>query len=359
MPTQQKRKKKRPTRVVNAVSILIIVLSLFTIGTVALLLAKPFQAQGGGEVTLSGTTSKSEGYTAWTGDATNFLVAGGDKSGALTDVIMIVHFDNKSGRINILQIPRDTYTADVVSRKYNAIYGHPLKNSSGIDTLVAHIRRDFGISIQHYAVISTTGLVNLVNSVGGIDVYVPMDMKYNDPYQDLHINLKKGYQHLDGDKAEQFVRFRKGYAEGDLGRLETQKTFLAAMAAKLKAQSIGTLTLKVLPTLKAPNFATDMATIDLGQFGLAAKKVDLSQVKVYTMPGEAFELDNTSFFSVYKLPLVNILNEGFVDAGVSLSLDDLKIKQMVASPSTSSTAGKDFGAINEAQSSLSASSAKK
>ena len=207
---------------VNAVSIFIIVLSVLTIAAVAVLMSKPFRERGK-DIVLPGTTSKVTAQE-WNGSYANFLICGIDKTNLLTDVIMVVGFDNTTGQINILQIPRDTYAGkDIPSHKYNAIYGHPPKGVSGLDYLKAHIQRDFGITINYYGAITTDGLDMLVDSVGGVDLYVPVNMNYDDRAQNLHIHLKKGYQHLDGNKAEQFVRERKAYVNGDLGRLDTQK----------------------------------------------------------------------------------------------------------------------------------------
>jgi LCP family protein required for cell wall assembly len=81
------------------------------------------------------------------------------------------------------------------------------------------------------------GFVELVDSVDGVDFDVPVRMKYDDPTQNLHIDLQKGPQHLDGPKAVQFMRFRQnnpgipgGYPDGDLGRIKAQQAFIKAFA---------------------------------------------------------------------------------------------------------------------------------
>lgn len=318
-------------KLINTISIIVIVISVLTISVCALLMWRPFKEQGN-RYTLTGSGSKAiSSAQEWNGDYSNFLVTGIDKTNKLTDVIMIVSFDNKTGKISVLQIPRDTYAGkDVVSKKYNAIYGHPPKGVSGMDNLVAHVERDFGIKINHYAAITTKGLDNLVDSVGGVDLYVPINMNYDDKYQDLHIHLKKGYQHLNGNQAEQFVRFRKGWPQGDIGRLQAQKSFLATFASKLKQQNIIALTTKVLPTLMPPNFKTDMSNLELIQFGLAAKKIDMNKVKVFTMPGEDYTDPKTklSYYMVHKDELLQVINANFMEAGQALSETDLGISEL-------------------------------
>ena len=84
--------------------------------------------------------------------------------------------------------------------------------------------------------IDNQALIKLVDTIGGVKFYVPRDMKYDDPSQDLHIDLKQGMQTINGEKAEQLLRFRKGnhgetYSEedggsNDLGRMNTQRNFM-------------------------------------------------------------------------------------------------------------------------------------
>ena len=92
-----------------------------------------------------------------------------------------------------------------------------------------------GIDLEYYVKVDLYNIVKeMVDIIGGVDIYVPMDMKYSDPVADppLYIDLKKGYQTLDGDKALQFLRFRKGYADQDLGRIRAQQEFMKAAIEK-------------------------------------------------------------------------------------------------------------------------------
>ena len=88
-----------------------------------------------------------------------------------------------------------------------------------------------------------------------------------------------------------------------------------------------TLTTKVLPVLKEPDFKTDMGIYDMAKLGAAAKKVNLSDVSVYTMPGEAYSTGGVSYYSPHKEALLQILNKGFVPQGVTLTLGNMAIAQ--------------------------------
>jgi polyisoprenyl-teichoic acid--peptidoglycan teichoic acid transferase len=292
------------------------------------------------------SSSAASSQPQWSGDFTNFLICGIDNTNSLTDVIMIASFDNKTKKISILQIPRDTYAGvDVPSHKYNAVYGHHDKGVSGMETLRARVERDFGIKIGNYAAVTTKGLRKIVDAAGGVDIDVPINMNYDDKQQNLHIHLKKGKQHLDGSGAEQFVRYRKGWTQGDLGRLDAQKIFLAAFAQKLKSLGVWRLGTKILPVVSPPDFLTDMSALDIISLWGSAKNVSFSNATVYTMPGEPYTgSDGAALYSVHKKELLKILNKDFVPTGVSLTLDDLGIIQK-ANIESSASGGSNFDEI--------------
>lgn len=333
------------SRILNALSALVIVFSVCVIGGESLAAWRPLR-DSGATLSLSGAsarTAPSAADTSWDGSFSTFLLCGIDKTNLLTDVILLVSFDNSTGKIHLLQIPRDTYAgSDIPSEKYNAVYGHPPAGISGMEALRAHVQRDFGIRIDHYAAITTKGFDAAVNAVGGIDLNVPVNMNYDDPAQDLHIHLKKGWQHLDGSEAEQFVRCRKCWPTGDLGRLQAQKAFLAAFAEKLRAQGAAALAVKVLPALTKPDFLTDMSLGQMVSYGLAARKLSLSNVSVATAPGEDYTDPKThaSLYTIHKDELLTVLNDGFLPAHQRLTADNLGITELAhtvdSSPYTNS-----------------------
>ena len=276
------------------------------------------------------SVSPSSQNPQWDGDFTDFLICGIDNTNSLTDVIMLVGFDNSTKKISILQIPRDTYAgADIPSYKYNAVYGHHQKNVSGMETLKARVESDFGVKIGNYAAVTTKGLREIVDAAGGVDLDVPINMNYDDPGQNLHIHLPAGRRHLDGSQAEQFVRYRKGWIQGDLGRLDAQRIFLAAFTNKLRGMNAWKLASKVLPVVKAPDFITDLSAYEMLNLWGSARNVDLKNAAVYLMPGEPYTgKGGAALYSVHKGELLQILNNGFVPKGVKLNPDDLSIIEM-------------------------------
>lgn len=159
----------------------------------------------------------------------NTMLMGLDKDGTRTDVMILAQLNMVDDEINMLQIPRDTYVKDNGrgDRKINSAYGANKEKS-----VFSEVKKVTGIDVNKYVLVDISGFRDLIDTIGGVDFDVPQDMDYDDPYQDLHIHLKKGMQHLDGDKAEQLVRYRS-YPDGDIGRMRVQSKFIQAVIDKL------------------------------------------------------------------------------------------------------------------------------
>lgn len=329
-----KKEERKPFLIALAIAI---VASAGALGILSLLNWQPLKEGGDADSNAQNLTPMQsevnvvDSEPEWDSAFTNFLICGIDNTKTLTDVIMIVSFDNRTKKISMLQIPRDTYVGeDIPSHKYNAVYGHHKKGVSGMETLKARIESDFGIEIGNYAAITTKGFRELVDAVGGVEVNVPINMNYDDDEQNLHIHLSAGRQTLNGSQAEQFVRYRKGWKQGDLGRLNAQKIFLAAFAKKLKGMSVWEISSKILPVVKQPDFLTDLSVYDMIRLASSVKQVSLSDATIYTMPGEPYTSENgVAYYSVHKQELLDILNADFVPSGVTLTLDDLNIIEKV------------------------------
>lgn len=207
-------------------------------------------------------------------------------NGGLTDTIMLVSFDMDNKKVDVISVPRDTYyerkgSEGLAEKKLNAAYkGNPVNTAKAVSKLLC------GMPINYYAVIEYDGVKKIVNSMGGVPMNIPDinhkgGMYYTDPYDKppLKIALKAGQQTLDGEHAVQFLRFRHGYAEGDLGRVKAQQEFIKS-AFK---QCIGLN----LPSVAKTVFQNVDSDITLGTaLGLATKAMGISEsdIKTYTLP---------------------------------------------------------------------------
>ena len=176
----------------------------------------------------------------WEGtERVNILLMGGDERGlrkgevARSDSMIVVSIDPPTHRIHLFSVLRDTYVdiPDHGRDRVNAAitYGGPELAMKTIGNLL-------GLDIQYYVYVDFQGFIKLIDAIGGVDYYVEKDMHWSDA-ADGHkydINLKKGQQHLDGEKALQYVRFRHD-AMSDFTRTERQRNFLKAVADKLQS----------------------------------------------------------------------------------------------------------------------------
>lgn len=147
---------------------------------------------------------------------------------ARTDVIIYLSFDPKFNSLDIISIPRDTYYYEKGyesgdQRKINAAYGR--RKEKGSMEAVGKILG--GVPINNYVSLEYEGVEAIIDVLGGIEIEVPCHMEVGG------IEINEGLQNLDGKQALQFLRFRKGYKDGDLGRIKVQQKFIDKAINKL------------------------------------------------------------------------------------------------------------------------------
>lgn len=147
-----------------------------------------------------------------------------------SDTMLLVHLDPSNQSISILSVPRDT---QVTLPQEGLLKINQANVIGGAKTAAQVVSQNLnGITIDRYVRISTGAFREMVDLMGGVDVFVPIDMKYVDETQRLNIDLKAGWQNLDGAKAEQFARFRNDQY-GDIGRVQRQQQMIRALREKL------------------------------------------------------------------------------------------------------------------------------
>lgn len=227
-----KKKHKMLKRFVLLVFIILIVVAAFFTWKV--------QNNGGGMkgilTTVVGSDSKKQL------DEIQFLLLGVNYP--LTDTIMICSYNPNTQKANMVSVPRDTFVGNnennpKASDKINAQYAgqYPERTLEAVNKIT-------GLNLEYYIVVDTDALTKLVDAIGGVDFYVPIDMSYHDYSKEnyIMIDLKEGMQKLNGDQAEQLVRFRHNddgttypdeYGGEDFGRMRTQREFISATLQQL------------------------------------------------------------------------------------------------------------------------------
>lgn len=200
----------------------------------------------------------------------------------LSDSMLLLRFDPQAEKVSVLSIPRDTrvYLEGHGVRKINHAneYGGPALTAAVASELLG------GIEIHRYVRVNVQGIEKLIDALGGVTVNVPKDMKYNDFSQHLYIDLKKGVQHLDGDKAMQFLRYRyDGY--GDISRVQRQQMLMrSAVEQTLKPATVIKIP-KILSVIQS-HLDTNLTVKELMALSNFASKTDKSNIKMMMLPGD-------------------------------------------------------------------------
>ena len=302
-------KNKRRKRKLIGRFILTVFVIVFVFSAVFVLAATALKSQRDKQEAIN-SESKSDLSTTIADKKTNVAILGTDAEEIHSDVNIVVSFDTETGEASFVSVPRDTQVfmsesmmlemqnngrGDYIPTKYGTkgecklcelyAYAGPEKNN---EYVVQALESLLNVDIDHYIQINLNAFKEIVDAVGGVDMYVPMDM-----YWDMRdtggplINLKEGQQHLDGDKAEQLVRFRKGYAQQDVGRVSTQQDFILALITKIldSENVIGDLTKTINAVYKY--VTTDVSLGDCISYLKYISLVDITKISMETIPGEA------------------------------------------------------------------------
>ena len=205
----------------------------------------------------------------------------------------------------MLSIPRDTFIGKNKTKasgydKINAVY-----QSKGPEGTMKLAEQITGMKIPYYVVVNNHVTIDLVNNIGGVYFDVPINMNYDDKTQNLHIHLKKGYQKIDGDHAEQLLRFRHNnngtsypsdYGDNDYGRMKTQRDFMIEVAKQ--ALSLKNIThIKTIMTTIFENLETNLTLDDIFPYVPWAVSFDTANIMSNQVTGKSQEYNKLSFFA--------------------------------------------------------------
>ncbi len=290
------------------------------------------------------TDRKKEFYT--------FLLVGQsqDTGGKLSDTMMLVAYDVPNQALSVMSLPRDTYVLYngrlmLLNAVYNAAGGD--KENKGIQGLKKAVRDLTGVYPDFHVIVQWEALGELVDAIGGVYYDVPFDMYYNDLSQHFKIDLKKGYQLLDGEGAMGLVRWRHnsddrghishtyGYAEGDIGRIKTQQAFLKEVIKQCLQMDKLLTNLGDYVAIFQKNVVTDLSAGNIAYFAQSALTgLDMDNVKFETLPwysaGNAHILPTGS-------QIVKVVNNGFNPYENDIRLGELKLATMDNVPRPSAT----------------------
>ena len=248
--------------------------------------SSPVQTVNGISQEPQGTVQQASSHYVRKPDFYTILVSGMDDGNGLNDTNILVAVDAANNYIYGVSIPRDSKAVwDSKSHKINAVY-----NAGGMEKLADVVSDQLGIPVDYTVLVDLQGFEALVDAIGGVDFYIPIDMDYDDPYQDLSTHFTKGMRRLYGADAMKVVRFRHnndgtGYGSEDIGRMQTQQNFLKAIAKQ-------TLTLSNVDKLDSfvkifqKYVETDLSLGNLLWLGKEAIEIGTDSIDFSTLPGD-------------------------------------------------------------------------
>ena len=323
----KKNNRNRKNKKMKTWKKVLLVIFLIIVAIVAYFIYNSIKIEG--EISLSGMLATAAGHDENTrknlGEL-QVLIMGvsTDQAGVdLTDTIMVASYNPNSQRAVLLSIPRDSYTGKntkraTASEKINAIYNltkDPQETLDAVNDLT-------GLDIKYYMIVRTEALIELVDAIGPIEYNVPIDMNYNDPTQDLHIQFEKGLQEIDGEEAEELLRFRKNddgtsfppeYGDNDIGRMRNQREFITAVIDQ--TVTAGNITkLGQILDIASRNLITNVDFNAIKDYLPYAVEFSTENLQTASLPGTTPDLtttNNVSIFVVDKEETEELINSLF------------------------------------------------
>ncbi|MPQ42476.1 LCP family protein [Clostridium tarantellae] len=303
---EKKTTKKKRKNILKGILVVFIIFMVITLGITTYF----FQKYGGfvGEVVKIVKDVKNEVIKVE--DSITVLVLGLDfgdleqvenKDIKRTDTIMLAHFNPNTDECQIVSIPRDTQIT-YKNKKWKINSAYPL----GGEKLLKQLMKDMlGVNVDYVVKVDYNGFRQVIDAIGGVEMYIDQDMFYDDWEQDLHINFKAGDTvQLDGKKAEEFFRWRQnndgtGLPNGDLDRIKNQQKLMGKVMDKIMSPST---IWKIDSLAKAieENVDTDLDLKTIVSYGLEFLELDKANVEMSTLVGESVYKDNLWYFMYDK-----------------------------------------------------------
>lgn len=245
----------------------------------------------------------------------NILVLGKDSSKS-TDAIILINYEPRSAQLNLLSIPRDTgVNLNGVQTKLNGVY-----REGGPDVMMNTVGELLKVNIKYYICFNTETVEKFIDILHGVDFEIASDMNYDDPIQNIHINLKKGQNHLSGDQVVQFLLYRKPndpsllkngpYDGSDLQRIEAQQNMLRELI-KQKTNVNYISIINKLGDAAIGNSETNITIDDCLRMVRNISKLNYNEVNMFVLPVSNQANDSMFFCTMDEEAAQDITNKYF------------------------------------------------
>ena len=254
-------------------------------------------------------------------DTASILICGTDEDGTRTDTMMLMYISGSEKQVRLMSLPRDTYTITSSGKaaKLNSAFGRNGTGHEGMEVLMDYVRDIIGYRPDGYILVDFTLVPQVVDIMGGVKFDVPMDMDV------ASVAIEEGYQKLNGKQLMTLLRFRKGYATADLGRVEMQRAVLkAAMDQWLSPMHIGDA-LEAMKLLEN----NSISSLNMSNYLWIAKTL-LTSLKDFsndTLPGYPEYRGEASYYILKPAEVAELVNSTYNPYKVTITEDDLDIAE--------------------------------
>ncbi len=253
------------------------------------------------------------------------LLCGTDKDGTRTDTMMLVYLDGSENRVGLLSLPRDTLTTTSKGKraKLNSAYGRNGCGEEGMEWTLNYVEDIIGYRPDGYILVDMELVPKIVDLMGGVDVHLDHHIRVHT--DGVEVYVPAGDAHLNGEEVLATLRYRYGYANADLGRVEVQrmvikecmKQWVSPAKLALLPQALELIEEESLTNLSAGNFLWIGKSILLGMDNMTSD----------TLPGYADMRGGASYFVLYPEKVADLINEAYNPYTVDIDADDLNITE--------------------------------
>ena len=256
-------------------------------------------------------------------DTATVLLCGTDKDGTRTDTMMLLYLDGGEGRIGLLSLPRDTLTiTDEGKRaKLNSAYGRNGCGEKGMEWTMTYVERTIGYRPDGYILVDMELVPQIVDLMGGVDVHLDHHIRVHT--DGVEVYVPAGDQHLNGEEVLATLRYRYGYANADLGRVEVQRMVIT----ECMKQWVSPAKLALLPDALDMVQQESLTDLNVNNFLWIGKTIltGMENMSSDTLPGYPDMRGGASYFVLYPDQVAELVNQSYNPYTVEVDEDDLEI----------------------------------
>lgn len=235
------------------------------------------------------------------------------------DVVILFLIDICGRKMDILQIPRDTYVGSATPGTISSLYSDGDSSVLPINRVVSSVRKTLCLPVDSYVTVNCSDISAITDALGGVTANVPSTFSY----PGNHI-IYEGQQLLNGIQSEHFLRFKSGYSEGDIGRIKAQRTYLAFFMQKIQ-ETGSQKCAEILPLIRE-HISSDLSAGEMNSLLELICKIDTENVNIHMLCGEGVVYNDCPVWSIHSDAAIKLLNENF--RPYQADVEDLPIYQL-------------------------------